>query len=163
MFAPGIPGVLRDFSSDNQLLGSFVVSVYVLGYAAGPIVIAPLSELYGRYAVYNATNVLFVAFTVACAVAPSLDSLVGFRWLEGVAGSAAITMGGGTIADMFVQEQRGRAMALWSMGPLVGPVVGPIAGGFLAQSLGWRWVFWVIAIAVSCGRIERAGKATEDS
>ena len=74
--------------------------------------------------------------------------LIGLRLLEGAAGSAAITMGGGTIADLFVQQQRGTAMAIWSMGPLLGPVVGPVAGGFLSQAKGWRWVLWVVTIGV---------------
>lgn len=149
MFAPGVSEVLSDFDSNNQLLGGFVVSVYVLGYAAGPLVIAPLSELYGRSPVYHVGNLLFIIFTIACAVSSNLNMLIGFRFLEGVAGSTPVTIGGGTIADLFVQEERGRAMSIWSMGPLLGPVVGPIAGGFLAQAEGWRWVFWVITIAVS--------------
>lgn len=149
MFAPGVPEVLRDFRSTNHTLGSFVVSVYVLGYAIGPMFVAPCSEAYGRLPVYHTANVLFIVFTVACAVSSNLNMLIGFRFLEGMAGSAPITIGGGTIADLFIQEERGRALAIWSMGPLAGPVVGPIAGGFLAQAEGWRWVFWVIAIAVS--------------
>ena len=48
MFAPGVPEVMTEFKSSNELLASFVVSVYVLGYAFGPLLIAPLSELYGR-------------------------------------------------------------------------------------------------------------------
>ena len=114
MFAPGVPQVLEEFQSDSSTLGSFVVSVYVLGYAAGPIVIAPLSELYGRVWLYNATNVLFVIFTVACALSTNLNMLIGFRVLAGIAGSAPLTMGGGTIADLFVQEERGKVMALWT-------------------------------------------------
>ncbi|MCJ1415061.1 hypothetical protein MMC32_001391 [Xylographa parallela] len=155
MFAPGVPQVLSDFNSDDALLGSFVVSVYILGYATGPLIVAPLSECYGRKWVYHATNVLFVIFTVACAVASNLNMLIGFRFLAGCAGSAVLTMGGGTVADMFRQEERGSAIALFSAGPLLGPVVGPVAGGFLSQAKGWRWVFWVIAmfagaIAILC-------------
>jgi multidrug resistance protein len=150
MFAPGVPQVLADFGTTDALIGSFVVSIYVLGYALGPLLIAPLSELYGRMPLYHATNLLFVVFTVACAVATSMPMLVVFRFFEGCAGSAVITMGGGSIADLFVQSERGTAMSIWSIGPLVGPVVGPVAGGFLAQAKGWRWVFWVIAIAVGC-------------
>ena len=149
MFAPGVPQVLSDFNSDDALLGSFVVSVYILGYATGPLIVAPLSECYGRKWVYHATNVLFVIFTVACAVASNLNMLIGFRFLAGCAGSAVLTMGGGTVADMFRQEERGSAIALFSAGPLLGPVVGPVAGGFLSQAKGWRWVFWVIAMFVS--------------
>lgn len=81
-----------------------------------------MSELYGRTPLYNATNVLFLIFTVACGVSSSLNMLIGFRFLQGVAGSAAITMGAGTCGDMFVREERGRAIGIWSMGPLLGPV-----------------------------------------
>ena len=149
MFAPAVPGLMREFKSTNIELGSFVVSVYVLGYAFGPLLIAPLSELYGRLYLYHACNLLFVILTVACALSSSLNMLIGFRFLAGCAGSAPLTLGGGTIADMIVQEKRGGAMSIWAMGSLIGPVIGPVAGGFLSQAKGWRWVFWVLAIAVS--------------
>lgn len=123
MFAPGVPQVFQEFQSSNTILEALVVSIYVLGYACGPMVISPLSELYGRMPLYNATNVLFLIFTIACGVSSNLNMLIGFRFLQGIAGSAAITMGGGTVADLFRQEERGRAMAIWSMGPLIGPVV----------------------------------------
>ena len=148
MFAPGVPQVMDEFNSTNINLASFVVSVYVLGYAFGPIVIAPLSELYGRLPLYHACNALFVVMTVACAVSSNLNMLIGFRFLEGTFGSAPLTLGGGTIADMIIQEKRGGVMAIWAMGPLMGPVIGPIAGGYLSEARGWRWVFWVIAIVV---------------
>ena len=148
MFAPGVPDVMREFDSTNEELASFVVSVYVLGYAFGPIILAPLSELYGRLWIYNVCNVGFVIFTIACAVSSNLNMLIAFRFIEGTFGSCPLTIGGGTIADMVVQEKRGGVMAIWALGPLMGPVVGPVAGGYLTQAAGWRWVFWVIAIAV---------------
>lgn len=148
MFAPGVPEVLDEFNSQNAQLGSLVVSVYVLGYAFGPLIIAPLSELYGRLVIYHSCNVLFVIFTIACAVSSSLNLLIGFRFLAGTFGSAPLTIGGGTIADMIVQEKRGGYMAIWALGPLMGPVIGPVAGGYISESLGWRWVFWVISITV---------------
>ncbi|KIW23325.1 uncharacterized protein PV07_11533 [Cladophialophora immunda] len=147
MFAPGIPRVMADFDSTSVILASFVVSVYLIGYAFGPLVCAPLSEIYGRWPVYQITNVLFIVFTVACAVAPSLDSLIGFRFLAGSAGSAPLVLGGGSVADLYTREERGSKMAIFAMGPLIGPVAGPVAGAFLSQNVGWRWVFWVISIA----------------
>ncbi|KAI9827415.1 MAG: hypothetical protein M1819_006956 [Sarea resinae] len=147
MFAPGVPEVMARFHQTNVELASFVVSVYLLGYVFGPIVVAPISELYGRLVVYHSCNILFVVFNVACAVSSNFNMLIGFRFLAGCAGSAPITIGAGSIADLMPQEKRGGAMALFAMGPLLGPVVGPIAGGFLANAEGWRWVFWVLAIA----------------
>jgi multidrug resistance protein len=137
---------MRDFGETSNLLASFVVSVYILGFAMGPLIIAPLSEHYGRLYLYNGCNVLFVIFTVACAVSSNFGMLVGFRFLAGCCGAAPLTIGGGTIADMFPQEERAGAMAVWAMGPLLGPVVGPVAAGFLVQAKGWRWVFWVLTI-----------------
>ncbi|KAL8806222.1 MAG: hypothetical protein Q9182_001497 [Xanthomendoza sp. 2 TL-2023] len=146
MFAPGIPELMREFRSDNIELASFVVSVYILGFAFGPMLIAPMSEEYGRSPIYLVCNVGFIIFTIACAVSSNLNMLIAWRFFQGAFGSAPLTIGGGTIADIIVQEKRGAVMAIWAMGPLLGPVIGPVAGGFLCQAKGWRWVFWLIAI-----------------
>ncbi|KAJ5679820.1 hypothetical protein N7462_008064 [Penicillium macrosclerotiorum] len=146
MFAPGVPQVMADFNSSSTLLATFIVSVYILGFAFGPLIVAPLSEYSGRVVVYNACNVLFLIFNIASAVAPNLTSLVIFRFLDGVAGVTPTTIGSGTIADIIPTESRGRAMALWSLGPLFGPIIGPVVGGYLVEATSWRWVFWVLAI-----------------
>ena len=149
MLAPAVPQVMTEFKSTNQELASFVVSVYVLGYAFGPLLIAPLSELYGRVPVYHVCNILFIIFTVACGLSSNLNMLIGWRFLQGTFGSCPLTIGGGTISDMIIQQKRGGVMAIWALGPLMGPIIGPVAGGYLAQAKGWRWGFWVIAMAVS--------------
>ncbi|KAL7906070.1 MFS general substrate transporter [Trichoderma velutinum] len=146
MFAPGVPDLLVEFHSTSQELAAFCVSVYVLGFAAGPMLFAPLSELYGRQIIYNVTNVGFIVFVIACAKAPSMNALIVFRFFSGIFGSCPITNGGGTITDMITQEKRGAAMAGFAIGPLLGPVVGPVVGGFITTGLGWRWVFWIMAI-----------------
>jgi MFS family permease len=74
--------------------------------------------------------------------------LIGFRFFASAASSTPVTMGASTFGDMFRVEERGRAMSIWVLGPLLGPVVGPVAGGFLVQAAGWRWVFWLITIVV---------------
>jgi len=145
-FAPAVPLVMKDFNNNNQLLAEFVVSVYILGFAIGPLIIAPLSELYGRAPLYVSCNVLFVIFSVACGLSTNMGMLIAFRFLLGCAGASPLTLGGGTIADMIAQERRGASMAVWAMGPLVGPVVGPVCGGYLSQAKGWRWIYWVLAI-----------------
>ena len=96
------------------------------GYVCGPLVIAPLSELYGRNIMYNVCNFIFLIFTIACALANNLAALIIFRLLAGTAASCALTVGAGTIADVVSAEKRGLAMVGWIMGPLVGPTTGPI-------------------------------------
>ncbi|KAF7553939.1 hypothetical protein G7Z17_g3263 [Cylindrodendrum hubeiense] len=146
MFAPGVPELMIEFESKSTELASFCVSVYVLGFAAGPMIFAPLSELFGRIIIYHICNVGFIVFLIACAKAPTLNALIAFRFLSGIFGSAPITNGGGTIADMIVQEKRGAAMASFAIGPLLGPIIGPVVGGIVSDALGWRWVFWILTI-----------------
>jgi MFS family permease len=117
---------MKEFNSTNPELASFIVSVYLLGFCFGPLLIAPLSELYGRLPLYNICNILFVVFNVACAKAPTLSALIVFRFFAGLFGCAPPTLGAGSIADVVPQEKRGLAMASWVLGPLLGPVVGPI-------------------------------------
>ncbi|KUJ12853.1 MFS general substrate transporter [Mollisia scopiformis] len=147
MFAPSVPSVMMEFRSTSTTLSTFVVSVYVLGNATGPLILAPLSELFGRAPVYHATNALYVICTAACALSANLSMLIVFRFFAGAMGAAVLSLGGGTITDLFIPEQRGTAMAVWSLGPLLGPVVGPVAGGFISSALGWRWIFWILTIA----------------
>lgn len=149
MFAPGVPEVMRDFNSTNDMLEGFMVSIYVLGFAFGPLVIAPLSEMYGRLILYHSCNLLFIIFTVAAAVSTDMAMFIVFRFLMGTVGGAPMVLGGGTIADLISREQRGTAMAVWMMGPTIGPCVGPIIGGFLTVAKGWRWNFWFVAIVAA--------------
>jgi MFS family permease len=114
---------MKEFHSTNSLLATFVVSIYLLGYAIGPLIMAPLSEIYGRLPVYHVSNVLFVVFTVACAVSSNLGMLIAFRFLDGCVGSTPLVLGGGTISDLVRQEKRGGMMSIWAMGALVGPVI----------------------------------------
>jgi multidrug resistance protein len=147
MVAPATPLIMDEFNSSNETIASFIVSIYILGYALGPLFLAPCSEIWGRLYVYHVCNFMFVAWTVGCALAPNMASLLVFRLLAGIAGSCPLTIGGGSIADLIVQEKRGGAMALFALGPLMGPVIGPVAGGYLGEGAGWRWIFWLITIA----------------
>ncbi|KAJ9609089.1 hypothetical protein H2200_006860 [Cladophialophora chaetospira] len=141
----------EDFHNTSTILTTFSVSVYVLGYAIGPLFLSPLSEMYGRQIILNIATIHFVLWQIGCALAPNISALIVFRLLSGMGGSACLTLGGGAIADMFEKENRGKAMSIFTFGPLFGPVLGPVAGGFIAQQVGWRWVFWTLLIAAgSC-------------
>lgn len=64
-------------------------------------------------------------------------------------GSVPIVIGGGTIADIYPPETRGRAMSVYMLSAMMGPPIGPIVGALITQKLGWRWIFGTAAIAVS--------------
>lgn len=147
MFAPGVPQVQDEFHSSDQTLATFVVSVFLLGYVAGPLVLVPLADIYGRVAVYHVGNLGFIVFNVACALSTNMNMLIGFRFVAGIIGSAPMTVGGGTIADIMPPEQRGLAIMVWNLPVVAGPIIGPVIGGFLTQAAGWRWLFWLVVIS----------------
>ncbi|KAH8811286.1 major facilitator superfamily domain-containing protein [Xylogone sp. PMI_703] len=144
--SPASGEIMATFHSTNETIEAFVTSVYLLGYVFGPLILAPLSELYGRVIVYNICNFGFLIWSIACALANNLTALIIFRFLAGFAGSAPMTIGAGTIADMVPLEKRGLAMTGWIMGPVLGPTIGPLISGYLTQAKGWRWIFWLVSI-----------------
>lgn len=153
MFAPGVPQVQEEFQSSDQTLATFVVSVFLLGYVAGPLLLVPLADIYGRVAIYHAGNLGFIVFNIACAVSTNMNMLIGFRFLAGLIGSAPMTVGGGTVADIMPPEQRGLAIMVWNLPVVAGPVIGPVIGGFLTEAKGWRWLFWLVTISSGAAAI----------
>ncbi|KAH6963283.1 major facilitator superfamily domain-containing protein [Fusarium avenaceum] len=146
MFAPGAAELAREFNITDSTVKAMTVSLYVLGFAFGPLLLAPLSELYGRLVIYYYCNLVYIAFTFGCAFSTNDAMFLAFRMICGCAASGPMSVGGGTIADLFPQKERGKAMSLFTVGPLLGPVIGPIIGGFVSENVGWRWTFRILLI-----------------
>ncbi|KAG7061466.1 fluconazole resistance protein [Colletotrichum scovillei] len=154
--APGIASIKSDFNVTDIYVGAFMISGFLIGYCCGPLFIAPLSEMYGRYVLYNAGSLLFLIFNVACSVAPNSGSMIAFRIFAGIGGSAPLTLGAASLADTIPREKRGVAMMVWTLGPMVGPTIGPIAGGYLSETIGWRWSFRVVSVAAGVAALGTA-------
>lgn len=105
-----------------------------------------MSELYGRLFVYHAGTILFILFNIACAKSTSLNMEIVFRFFAGFAGVTPLTIGSGTIADCFKQEERGKVLAIWTAPVLIGPTVGPLVGGYLGEAVNWRFDLWFLVI-----------------
>lgn len=146
VLAPAIEYINKEFHNTNPINGPFPVSIYLLGYATGPLFLAPLSEIFGRAGVLTLSNVFFCVWHIGCALSPSVGFLIAFRFSAGVGGSGCMTLGGAIIGDLFPIEKRGVALSIWALGPLIGPTVGPLVGAFIAGSIGWRWSFWIVLI-----------------
>ncbi|EJU04867.1 MFS multidrug transporter [Dacryopinax primogenitus] len=147
MVAPALPQISRDLGiTGDPTLSSMTLSIFVLGFAVGPLVLGPLSEIYGRVRVLQLANLFFLIFNIAGGFAQSKGQMMAFRFLSGFGGGGPIALGGGVLGDMFLPEQRGLAQALYSLGPLSGPAIGPMISGFIVQSIDWRWIFWITSI-----------------
>ncbi|KAJ7432311.1 major facilitator superfamily domain-containing protein [Mycena galericulata] len=144
IMAPGLPDVAIKYGITNETIIAMTLSIFLISFAIGPLFLAPLSEMYGRY-VLNISNIFTIGFNLGCAFAPTTGALLVFRFLAGFSGSAPIACGGGVVSDLFSERDRAAAMAIYSLGPLIGPVVGPIAGGFVTEKIGIKYVFIIVA------------------
>lgn len=90
MIAPAAPQLKDELHFESEILGSFIVIIYLLGYVFGPLVVAPMAEMYGRLPIYNVCNAGFVVTSIACAVSTNVHMLIGFRFLAGTFASSPI-------------------------------------------------------------------------
>ncbi|EAS30990.3 multidrug resistance protein [Coccidioides immitis RS] len=127
----------------SETVTLLTITLFVIGFGVGPMIFAPLSEMVGRKPVYVVTMFLAVIFLIPCAVAENIATLLVCRAIDGIAFSAPMTLVGGTLADMWRNEERGVPMAAFSAAPFIGPAIGPLAGGFLGDAKGWRWLYWI--------------------
>ena len=102
--------------------------------------LGPLSELYGRAPVLYVSSIWFFAWNLACGFATSGRILIASRFLAGFGASAMYVLAGGVLGDMYRPEERGKTLGIYLMVPLLGSAVGPIVGGFLTESISWRWM-----------------------
>lgn len=144
-YSGGTKQVILEFGI-SQEVATLGVSLFVLGFAVGPLLWAPLSELYGRQVLFFGTYAMLTLWNAAAAGANNAAALIVFRFLAGTFGSSPLTNAGGVIADMMSANQRGIGMAIFAAAPFLGPVIGPICGGFIGETVGWRWVEGVMAI-----------------
>lgn len=103
------------------MLGSFMVTIYVLGYAIGPLFLGPLSEIYGRYPVVILSTWTFNAWVLGSSLAPTMSSLIVMRFLAGIGGSAVMTIAPAIVGDLYPVERRGFASSVLIFTQCLGP------------------------------------------
>ncbi|KAF1934439.1 MFS general substrate transporter [Didymella exigua CBS 183.55] len=146
MIAPATALISRDLKNDSDTFSVLVVTFFILGYVFGSLLFGRLSEIYGRRPILLASNFIFSIWQLGCALSTSIKMQMAFRLLAGFGGSGCIAIGGGVISDVFDLKERGLAVTVFSVGPLVGPVLGPIVGAYISQDLGWRAIYYFMFI-----------------
>jgi multidrug resistance protein len=145
-YTSGIPGMMETFGIRSKTLVILGITTYLCGLAIGSLLLAPLSEMYGRRPVYLIAVAAFTILIIPCALSNNLPQILVMRFFGAIAGAAMISNAPGTVSDIVSDDYRALAFSIWSLGPMNGPVVGPLVGGFVFQALGWRWTNWVVMI-----------------
>lgn len=102
------------------------LSIYLLATAFGPLVIGPLSEVYGREKILHASNIWFLVWNVVCGFANTKEVLIAARFLAGFGASSIFALAGGVLGDVWRLEQRGRSLGVYLLIPLLGAAVGEL-------------------------------------
>ncbi|WFD29882.1 hypothetical protein MSPP1_000896 [Malassezia sp. CBS 17886] len=146
MNAPALDALSRQFNVTNGMVTKMMMSSQMLALVFAPVIYAPMSETYGRKHILQGSNLVFLVFNMACGLSKTSTQMIVLRFFAGLAGCAPMSLGAGVVADLFHPDERGMAMALYTLSPLVGSCVGPIFAGWIIQAYApekWPWIFWV--------------------
>lgn len=145
MFTPGIAQIAEDLNTTQQSVIATTTG-FVIFLGVGPLILAPLSETFGRRRIYIWSFTIFTLLQIPTALSPNIACLIAVRTISGFFGSVGIANGGGTINDMYESHERAGIFGWYLLGPLLGPSLGPLFGGLIVTHLSWRWIYWVLAI-----------------
>ncbi|KAL6703999.1 hypothetical protein ACN47E_008850 [Coniothyrium glycines] len=140
-------GVVQQQFGVGSVVATLGTSFYVLGFATGPILWAPFSELKGRRLPLVIATFGFSIFNVAVATGKDLQTVLICRFFSGFFGACPLTCVAAVFSDMFDNRTRGMAITIFSMTVFSGPLLAPFIGGFIVMShLGWRWTQYLVSI-----------------
>jgi MFS family permease len=127
---------------------ALTTGLYMLGLGLGSVIASPTAILYGKRPVYLSAIILFTVSSIWCALSPNYPSLVVARIVQGIAVSPVECLPSATIAEIFFLHERAYRLGMYTLLLLGGKNLIPLVSAVIVQSLGWRWVFWIVAIVV---------------
>ncbi|ODV96576.1 hypothetical protein PACTADRAFT_39791 [Pachysolen tannophilus NRRL Y-2460] len=146
LYVSGVPDLeLKMLISEE--LGLSGLTFYLVGLALGPVIGAPLSELFGRKIVYVISLPISMLFIMGVGLSNNIQSILVLRYFSGFFASPAMAIAAGTISDIWNPDLLGLAMSTFCLAPFLGPVLGPVIGLFVAEKKGWKWTLWVNLMA----------------
>ena len=131
MYLPSLPDIAHVLGAPVART-QLTISSYLIGFAVGQMIYGPLSDRYGRRPVLLAAVALYLASTLACAAAQSVDLLIAARLLQGISGSGAIVLARAIVRDVYSGVQAARELSLMGSISATAPIVAPMIGGVLA-------------------------------
>ena len=145
IMVPSLPSVasgLQITFSGAQL----ILSVFMVGFAAGQLFVGPMSDRFGRKPVLVISLSLFVVASGLCAIAPGLETLSVARLLQALGASASMSVGRAIVRDSFSSDRIAQVYAYVGTALAIGPIIGPIFGGLIEVSAGWRAIFVFVGV-----------------
>ncbi|CAK9437949.1 uncharacterized protein LODBEIA_P23270 [Lodderomyces beijingensis] len=148
MLSPAMTDISAAFGITSTVMQAMVVSIQILAWAFGPLIIAPLSEYdnIGRKLVLDGSCWMSLFFNLGCAFSQNTAQMMVCRFIGGLFGCVPMNVCAGVISDLFDAKSRNAALAGYSLVPLLGPVIAPLISGFIVDHMQWRWCFYVLCM-----------------
>ncbi|KAM0453098.1 hypothetical protein ACHAPV_009213 [Trichoderma viride] len=145
IITPSQPFIEARFGVSPEV-ASMGLSLYVLGYGIGPLVLSPLSEIpvIGRNPPYVIAFGIFIAISAGTAVVDNFPALIVLRFLQGFFGSPCLATGGASLGDIYNLIKLPYALTGWAAFATAGPALGPLISGFSVPATNWHWSLWEI-------------------
>ena len=152
MYLPALPQI---GSSLNAQVGAVQASLtaFFLSIGVGQLLYGPVSDMVGRKPPLYFGLIVFAAASVGCALAPNIETLVVFRFLQGLGAAAGMAIPRAVVRDLHTGHAAARMMSLLMLVFSVSPILAPLAGSGVIAVAGWRAVFWLVAVAAVLGLI----------
>lgn len=145
MYLPALPLIVTDLGT-TQAMVQLTLSGFMLGLAVGQLIIGPISDSTGRKTLLVGGAVIALIASVTAALSPNVEALILSRLLQGLGSGACIVLARAVIPDLEQGKKAAKAFALMMMIQGIAPVAAPVLGGVLVEPLGWRGLFWVLAL-----------------
>ncbi|KAG0199051.1 hypothetical protein BGX28_007612 [Mortierella sp. GBA30] len=143
IYMPAVLQVKDDLNTTSSLV-SATLSVYVLFMGIMPVFWASLCDYFGRRPIYLMSMLIFIIGSLFAAISRNIWVFFIMRAIQAFGSSSVLSVGGGSLSDIFHSGERGSAFGLFYLGPLIAPMIGPIIGGVLADRAGWRATMWLL-------------------
>ena len=137
LYTPSLPHLTRVFGVDAGIV-QMTMSANFIGYALGPFAIGPLSDRFGRRPLLSVCMILFAVFSLACALAPTIEFLIAARALQGASASVVSVLGVVIIRDLYEGPDALRVLSIYGAAIGVAPAIGPVFGGWIHVVFGWE-------------------------
>lgn len=142
-YLPALPAIARALGTDTAG-AQLTLSVYLLGFGFGQLLIGPLSDRFGRRPVMLWGMAVFVLSSAACAVAPTIETLVAARLVQAFGACVGPVLGRAVVRDVYGPHEAARVLSHVATATALAPLAAPILGGWLSASFGWRSTFFTL-------------------
>ncbi|HET6354939.1 Bcr/CflA family multidrug efflux MFS transporter [Streptomyces sp.] len=143
MYLPALPAVTRALGAPAATV-QLTLTACLAGMALGQLVVGPMSDKWGRRRPLLVGMIVYVAATAVCALAPTVDMLIGFRLLQGLAGAAGIVIARAVVRDLYDGVEMARFFSTLMLISGVAPIIAPLIGGQVLRITDWRGIFVVL-------------------